>query len=111
MLGISVSLTIAMIEAGANIHVYNDYLLHSAVSQGWLAMVKCLVGKYGLDIHAMDDLVLCLAVIEGRLEVAKYLVEKNANVHARLKFTLKMARQRRHTKTADFLEKVAAQAA
>jgi hypothetical protein len=103
----TVPLTIAMIEAGANIHVYNDFILRSAASRGWLDMVKCLV-EYGVDIHAMDDLVLCLAAIRGHLGAVKYLVEHDANVHARLNFTLKLARRNHHTRTAKFLEKAAA---
>lgn len=101
----TVPLTIAMIEAGANIHAYNDLILYSATSRGWLDMVKCLAER-DVDIHVMGDLALCLAAIRGHLGVVKYLVvEHDADIHTRLNFTLELARRNSHTRTVRFLEK------
>jgi len=58
-----------LLEAGADIHVWNDVPLRNASCYGHLEIVKLLL-EYGADIHANDD---------SHLEVVKVLLEAGAN--------------------------------
>ena len=61
-----------LIEQGADIHVYNDYVLRYSAENGNLELVKYLIEK-GADIHANDDYALCWSAENGHLKVVKYL--------------------------------------
>ena len=106
LLAQSLPLTIAMIEAGADIHANNDVALCLAAELDHLGLVEYLV-ENGIDIHANHDFALRSVAARGHLKLAKYLVEHGADIHANDDLALFFAKYNKHTRTAEFLEKVA----
>ena len=103
LLAQTLPLTIAMIEAGANVHAENDLALcWVAYFYNNLSILKYLV-EHDANIHAKDDFALRYSAERGHFNIVKYLVENGANVHARNNEALCWATYRRHTRTAEFL--------
>ena len=60
------------IQAGADVHAYDDEALRWASEKGHLPVVEFLV-KAGADVHAYDDDALRWASERGHLAVVKFL--------------------------------------
>lgn len=61
-----------LLEAGADIHVNNDYALRMTSGNGCVETVKILLNA-GADIHARDDEALRWASSNGHAEVVNLL--------------------------------------
>ncbi len=70
-----------LIKKGANVHIWNDDGLITAVKCGNLDMVRLLV-ENGADIHVMDDEPIISALLNERWHILKYLVSIGSNVNA-----------------------------
>ena len=66
-----------LLNAGANVHAWNDTALRLASHYGHTEIVKILLNA-GADVHARDDYALRLASEKGRTEVIKVLKEHGA---------------------------------
>ena len=94
------------IQAGADVHAYNDYALRWASLNGHLAVVEVLVKV--ADIHADDDYALRFASFYGHLSVVEFLVKVGANVHAADDAALRFASSSGHLAVVEFLVKAGA---
>jgi hypothetical protein len=72
LMGQTPELTIALLKAGANVHVYDDFALRWAARDGYVETVKILL-KAGANVHACDDYALYLAEKYGNKETVKIL--------------------------------------
>ena len=63
-----------LLEAGADVHVDNDYALKWASMNGYEGVVRLLL-EAGADVHADNDLALGLASANGHEGVVKILKE------------------------------------
>ena len=70
-----------LLEAGDDVHEYDDYALRWASLHGHLEVVQLLL-EAGANVHAWDDAALLWAVENGHAEVVKLLLKSGANVHA-----------------------------
>lgn len=102
LLSQELSLTVAMVKQGADIHSEDGYTLCLAAHNGRLPLVKYLVG-HGVNIHTDDDDAFCLAAGKGHLSVVKYLFEQGANIHANNDSALCWAAEKGHFLTVKYL--------
>lgn len=98
----TLSLTVAMVECGADIHVCNDLSLCLAAESGRFEVVRYFI-EHGVNIN---NLALCLAADSGRLKIAQYLLEHGANINACEDYTLCLAADSGHTKVVNFLRSI-----
>ncbi len=67
-----------LIELGADIHFWGDYVLRLACTFGYTEVVKLLL-LYGADVNAQDGTPLKNAVSNNHKEIIKLLVENGAD--------------------------------
>jgi len=70
-----------LIDEGANIHAYNNYVVCSAAKKGHAKIVKLLI-ELGADVHAWSNYALRYSSSNGHIEVVKLLIEAAALIHA-----------------------------
>ena len=69
-----------LIDAGADVHVENDWALQWASYYGHIEVVKLLLDA-GADVHAKNDLALRYASANGHIEVVKLLLDAGASIN------------------------------
>jgi len=79
-----------LLDAGANVHANSDWALRWASLHGYIEVVKLLLGA-GANVHAMDDWALQWASNDGHVEVVKLLLNAGADVHANSDWALRRA--------------------
>lgn len=77
--GHSLNIMIQLIEAGADVHAWNDSALRSAAKNGNNGMVTILLDA-GADVDAMDSQALKLAVEGGYEDVVESLIDAGSSV-------------------------------
>lgn len=92
----------ALLRAGADVNVENDYPLRLACKAGCLEMAICFL-EAGSDVHANKDDALLSAAAEGHIEIVKYLVEEGADIHARGDAMMRFAILNGHFEVMNFL--------
>jgi hypothetical protein len=92
----------ALLEAGADVHAWNDQALRYASLGGHTETVKALL-EAGANAHADNDLALFGASRNGHTEVVKLLLVAGADVHAMDSAALREAGYRGHRETEQVL--------
>ena len=90
------------IQAGADVHAFDDKALRFASAYGHLAVVEFLV-KAGANVHAKDDEALRWASMYGHLPVVEFLVKVGADVHALSDEALRFASEFGHLPVVEVL--------
>jgi ankyrin repeat protein len=76
-----------LLEAGADVHVHNDYPLRTAAQKGCTRIVDLLI-QFGANVHVDDEIALKWAITLKRIKVVELLVKANANVHIHNEYPL-----------------------
>ena len=103
----TLKLTIALLKAGADVHVCEDDALCYTAENGYTEIVKALLNA-GADVHARGNHALCRAAEKGYTEIVKALLRAGADVHAREDYTLCCAAEYGHTEIVKILLNVGA---
>jgi Ankyrin repeats (3 copies)/Ankyrin repeat len=91
-----------LLDAGADMHVYDDYALYLASGDGHADVVALLIER-GADVHAANDSALANASEYGHDNVVNLLIGLGADVHACNDYALRLASSHGHTATVAVL--------
>jgi len=70
-----------LLDAGADVHAWDDYALRLAAQHDHADVVELLLDA-GANVHAKDDYALRWAAERGHIDVVAVLLDAGANVHA-----------------------------
>ena len=84
-----------LLDAGADVHYFDDYALQQACYYGHFEIVKILLDA-GADVHTDNNQALRWASDEGYSDIVKLLLNAGADVHALSDCALRYARDFRH---------------
>jgi len=93
-----------LLEAGANIHIGDDFAIRAASAFGHTEVVQLLL-RAGANIHARDDAAIREAVEFNHTKIVKILLEAGANIHARDNAVLKLVSINGNQETAAVFKK------
>lgn len=91
-----------LIESGANIHTKNNSALIASATNGHIDIIRYLV-ESGANIHAANDKALTRSANNGHIDVVRYLVESGADINASDNFTLILSACKGHKDIVSYL--------
>lgn len=89
-------------EANADLRRQGTASLWHACKKGKAEIAEYFLSK-GIDVHSGDDAAICWASYGGHLEIVKMLVARGASVRAQGSYPARIARERNHTETFQYL--------
>jgi len=91
-----------LLDAGADVHVQDDYPLRRAVMENAYDIVEILL-KAGANVHVNNEFPLTYAVMHMHKDMVKLLIDHGADVHALHDYAIRVASERNHPPVVSLL--------